>query len=267
VKLLDRFEQSMERMLEGSVGSIFRQKMQPAEIGRALEKAMFEHRQISVGTAIVPNRYTVGLSPADHAQFAGYAQGLSHQLERFLFDRATEKGVSVLDHIQVTLSEDPKVKRGRMAITCAISDMHRHQTPPSRQGRPLAANGRFPGTTAPAPAQATQPFRPHANQAVRYRLRAVKGIRQGDELPLDRPSLTVGRANDNAIIIPDNNVSRFHARIDMIDGVPRIEDIGSTNGTWVNGQSIRHAELMPGDRIAFGSQLFDLITDSDGTLR
>lgn len=266
VKLLDRFEQSMERMLEGSVGAVFRQKMQPAEIGKALEKAMFEHRQTSVGTAIVPNRYTVALNPSDHAQFAGYSQGLSHQLERFLFDRATEKKVSVLDRIQVTLTEDPNVKRGRMAITCAISDMHRPQPASSPQrSRSTPGSGRYAET--PPPAQATQPFRPHVQPVVRYGLHAVDGVRRGDHLRLDRESQTIGRSSENAIVIAATDVSRHHARIDVIDGVPRLEDLGSTNGTWVNGQSVRHADLTPGDRIAFGSQVFELVTDSNGKTR
>lgn len=253
MKLLDRFEQSMERILEGSVGSIFRQRMQPAEIGRALEKAMFDHRQVSVGTMIVPNRYTVSLHPADYAQFAGYPQGLAHQMERFLFERASEKDASVLDHIQVSIVEDDTAKRGRPTIACAISDMHR---PMKARSTPAAA--RFP--SAP-PSQATHPFSPRNRRSTRYLLHATDGVRRGETVPLDQPAITVGRASDNALVIPASDVSRHHARIDLIDGVPRLEDIGSTNGTRVNGQHVRHADLAPGDRVAFGSQVFEVTTD------
>lgn len=253
MKLLDRFEQSMERLMEGSVGSIFRQKMQPAEIGRALEKAMFDHKQVSVGTLIVPNRYTVSLNPGDYAQFADYTQGLAHQMERFLFERASERGASVLDHIQVTFVEDEKAKRGRPIVTCAISDMHRPA--PARARSVPRVSG------APAPAQATQPFRPQGRRGDIFVLHGVDGIRRGDRVRLDRQEITVGRASDNALVIAANDVSRHHARIDLIDGVPRLEDLGSTNGTRVNGQHVRHADLTPGDQVAFGSQVFDVTTD------
>ncbi|MGN6030465.1 MAG: FhaA domain-containing protein [Thermomicrobiales bacterium] len=255
MKLLDRFEQSMERLMEGSVGSIFRQKMQPAEIGRALEKAMFDHKQVSVGTLIVPNRYTVALNPGDYAQFADYTQGLAHQMERFLFERASEKGASVLDHIQVSFMEDEKAKRGRPTVTCAISDMHR----PAPARPRSAAPSRFSG--APAPAQATQPFRPHHRRGDVFVLFGVDGVRRGDTVRLDRQETTVGRSGDNALVIAATDVSRHHARIDLIDGVPRLEDLGSTNGTRVNGQHVRHADLTPGDQVAFGSQLFEVATD------
>ncbi|MGC4192423.1 MAG: DUF3662 and FHA domain-containing protein [Thermomicrobiales bacterium] len=262
MKLLDRFEQSMERLMEGSVGSIFRQKMQPAEIGRALEKAMFDHRQVSVGTTIVPNRYTVALNPRDYAQFAGYPQGLAHQMERFLFERATEKGATALDRIQVSIVENENAKRGRPTITCAISDMHR---PAHSRPRPTAPSSRV--QSALPPAQATQPFRPRRGWTPNYLLRAVEGVRRGDVVRLDRSDLTVGRADDNALVIGASEVSRHHARINLIDGVPRLEDIGSRNGTYLNGQPVRHADLAAGDRVAFGSQVFEVATDADGDAR
>ncbi|MGB3328809.1 MAG: DUF3662 and FHA domain-containing protein [Thermomicrobiales bacterium] len=259
MKLLDRFEQSMERLLEGSVGSIFRQKMQPAEIGKALEKAMFDHRQVSVGATIVPNQFVVALNPGDYAQFASFIQGLSRQMEHFLFDRATAKGVTVLDRIQVSIVEDASAKRGRPSITAAISDMHH---PSANRGRTAATASRY---QPPVPAQATAAFVPQNHRAATYGLSGVEGVQRGEVHRLDRGSLTIGRASENGIVIAASDVSRHHARIDLINGRPRIEDLGSTNGTRVNGQHVRHADLEVGDRVAFGSQVFAVTMD--GTLR
>ena len=66
--LLDRFEQTLERLLEGTTGALFRQKIQPAEIGKKLERAMLDNQRPSVGSSIVPNAYTVRLNPKDFAQ-------------------------------------------------------------------------------------------------------------------------------------------------------------------------------------------------------
>ena len=260
MKLLDRFEQSMERLLEGSVGSIFRQKMQPAEIGTALERAMLDHRQISVGSVIVPNSYTVSLNPADFAQFAAYSQGLAHQMERLLFERATEEGAMVLDRIQVEIVEDAGARRGRPSVTCAITDMHRSPAAPRPGAQP-------PMRHQPAPAEATVPFRPRNARRQVFSLVGVDGVMRGSSLSLDRPSTSIGRAGDNALVIAASDVSRHHARIELIEGFPRLEDLGSTNGTQVNGQHVRHADLAAGDRIAFGSQVFDVIARVDGGSR
>ncbi|MGC4107125.1 MAG: DUF3662 and FHA domain-containing protein [Thermomicrobiales bacterium] len=255
MKLLDRFEQSMERLLEGSAGSIFRQKMQPAEIGKALEKAMFDQKRISVRTVFVPNQYTVALHPSDYAEFASWIDGLSHQMERFLVEAASERQASVVGPIAVIFVEDAKAKRGRPGVTCAIADM-RGQTPP----RPRPA----PAQHVP-PAQATMPFRPQKQRSATFAFRAVGGSRSGEVVRLDQIETTVGRADNNSFHIGSSDVSRYHAQIKIVGGVPRLEDIGSTNGTKVNGQDVRFADLAVGDRVAFGNQVYEVITaEGDG---
>ncbi|MDQ3444407.1 MAG: DUF3662 domain-containing protein, partial [Chloroflexota bacterium] len=63
MKLLEKFEQSIERLMEGTTGSLFKQSIQPAEIGKKLERAMLSQQRASVGSAIVPNIYIVNLHP------------------------------------------------------------------------------------------------------------------------------------------------------------------------------------------------------------
>lgn len=72
--------------------------------------------------------------------------------------------------------------------------------------------------------------------------------------------LTVGREPDCGLCIPKSVVSRLHARIAWRDGSLWIEDPGSTNGTFVNGQRIAAAtELHEGDQIAFDTLTYELI--------
>jgi len=72
-------------------------------------------------------------------------------------------------------------------------------------------------------------------------------------LPLDQPVITIGRATSNTLVIDDDQVSREHARIVATGDVRTIYDLGSSNGTFVNGQRVPYQALQPGDRITLGS--------------
>jgi len=76
-----------------------------------------------------------------------------------------------------------------------------------------------------------------------------------EELILNRPELTIGRALDNDLILNDAAVSLHHARIAKIQALFYIEDLGSTNNTFVNEQCIDEQPLTPGDQIRIGNQV------------
>lgn len=81
----------------------------------------------------------------------------------------------------------------------------------------------------------------------------------------------IGRSTDGDITIPSPEVSRRHAEIvPLADGSFEIRDLGSTNGTWVNGQRITRAVVRPGDRIRFGgfeTALTALVSRIQGTAK
>jgi len=85
-------------------------------------------------------------------------------------------------------------------------------------------------------------------------------------LPLG--DLEIGRVEGNAIVIPDASISRKHARLQVSGLQVRIEDLGSSNGTRVNGETIRTHLLQPGDEVQFGKVTFDFsLTDSGSSTR
>ncbi len=89
---------------------------------------------------------------------------------------------------------------------------------------------------------------------VRWRLVPRSG---GDEVELARP-LTVGREAGNGLVLPDESVSRLHARIERTPSELHVVDLKSANGTTVNGARIVRATLAGGDRLAFGDVAFDV---------
>ena len=65
-------------------------------------------------------------------------------------------------------------------------------------------------------------------------------------------SVTIGRSPENAICLDDISVSGRHAELTMVGDICHLKDLGSTNGTVVNGEPITTVQLRAGDRIRFG---------------
>ena len=73
-----------------------------------------------------------------------------------------------------------------------------------------------------------------------------------------RDGLRIGRADDNDLVLRDGRVSRAHARIVEADGGFAVEDLGSSNGTYVDGQLARRARLVAGMKIVLGETVLDV---------
>ena len=105
-----------------------------------------------------------------------------------------------------------------------------------------------------APTGATQ--RP----ARTFVLRFISGKYQGGEFPIvPDKQIVVGRSSDLDMVLVEDMVSRKHARIAMQQDQIWIEDLGSTNGTFVNGEKIKRARLKEGDRVLIGTSILKVI--------
>ncbi len=94
-------------------------------------------------------------------------------------------------------------------------------------------------------------------------LRFISGKYQGGEYPLENgKEIIVGRSSDLDMVLVEEMVSRRHARIVMRGGLISIQDLGSTNGTFVNGEKIRHAKLREGDRVLIGTSILKVVAVS-----
>jgi pSer/pThr/pTyr-binding forkhead associated (FHA) protein len=90
-------------------------------------------------------------------------------------------------------------------------------------------------------------------------LRFISGKYQGAEFPLaDSPEIIVGRSSDVDMVLVEDMVSRRHARLECIDEIS-IEDLGSTNGTFVNGERIKRSKLQEGDRVLIGTSIIKVV--------
>ena len=103
------------------------------------------------------------------------------------------------------------------------------------------------------PRRAGEQSAPEIRLAAQGRLTGVHQVRS--------PSITVGRLPDNDVVLDDLLVSRRHARLDLTASGFRITDLGTGNGTYVNGRRVTEAVLGPGDIIGIGHSLLQLDGD------
>jgi len=97
---------------------------------------------------------------------------------------------------------------------------------------------------------------------MKVRLICLSDEEEHDEIILDQFPVLVGRNLDVAIRIDDAWVSRFHCKIDEIDGRLVVRDLGSRNGTFINGSYIVEAPLMPDDQLTIGNLTFLVAYDN-----
>lgn len=97
-----------------------------------------------------------------------------------------------------------------------------------------------------------------------YALRFISGKYQGADVPLlANKEIIIGRSGDLDMVLLEDMVSRKHAKISTTGAQMNIQDLGSTNGTFVNGEKIKKQRLKEGDRILIGTSIIKIIAQAD----
>lgn len=95
---------------------------------------------------------------------------------------------------------------------------------------------------------------------LRYSLRFLSGKHQGSEYVLDDPTtVNVGRSSESELMLVEGMVSREHAKFELSAGHLAIADLGSTNGTFVNGERVSTRKLDEGDRVLIGTTILKVV--------
>lgn len=165
-------------------------------------------------------------------------------------------------------SDEPPAPPSRIALV----------PPPPRGAAPTAITCKeLPAVRVPACAEAleraecgeeriTQVSAPPGpeTQSESVVLLRLDGVDAGRLVSLGVETCSVGRHNSNHVQLDDGGVSRFHARITWLGNAHAIEDLASSNGTWVRGRRVTRAVLADGDLVQFGSHACFRYTVTDG---
>lgn len=284
--IFDKLERSIERGVNGAFAKAFRSEVQPVEIASAIRRAM-DDRAVSAGKnkrLIVPNLFVIELSTTDyealvtehedeladdliataseHAESQRYQPGGPVSVQ-FAENDSLETGVFQL-RPSTARQIEPGMRRmpGRMPPARMPDDPRRpvgHEPPPGAADRAAGPGlgGRSPSGSPSAIGDSPKRADHRPSPAAPRRLRQRPWLEiDGDRYPLLGAITVLGRDDDVDIVLDDPGVSRRHSEIRITyDGphqVITIRDLGSTNGTYVNGDPITSTHLAEGDRLTIG---------------
>jgi hypothetical protein len=237
VSVLQRFEKRLEGLVEGAFAKVFKGVVHPVEILNAMQREAEAHKAILAGgRTLVPNRYVIDLSPYDHSRLAPYAAALAQELAQSQAEFIGEQAWTVYGDVIVEIERGDGLDTGMFRVTAEVF------------------TGAEPAGGYEAPPPAYQPydqggFPPQGGGARNVRLVSA----DGRTYPLAIGSTVIGRGDQASMRLPDVGISRRHARLDFDGGQVILTDLGSTNGTMVNGQRISAVALNPGDMIQIGT--------------
>jgi len=242
--VLRSIERRIETIFEGAFGRAFRAHVQPVELARKLAKEMDEHRTASVTRVYVPNEYTVYLASQDRDQFSSYEEALCNELQEYLAEHAQRERYALPSAPLVRIETDAELNIGEFGIATKMARTSRSVPIPE----PLPS----PAPQPAPPVLETQAFTPDVPLELGVPTYAL--LFEGASHSLRNQTVVIGRSRDCEIHVADPNASRRHAEVrpDGSGGYALI-DLGSTNGTELNGKRVSNARLSEGDTITVGA--------------
>jgi hypothetical protein len=275
VSLAQRFERRLEGLVGGAFARVFKGQVEPVEIGTALQREAADRKNVmGNGQVMCPNRYRVTLSQFDYERLVPWEAQLTAALAELVQEHLDENRLTTIGDIEVYLARDDDLHTGVFGVASRMES----NAPPRRRPQdslslpvmPGSAPGEYPqreqapprepSYAAPPPQQrppqAPQPQQPAPPQyAPQQQRRAsaslvVDSTNQRHELRYG--SNVIGRGSDADLQLLDQGVSRRHVDVQYDGQRATIYDLGSTNGTTVNGHEVGSHVLRHGDVVRVG---------------
>jgi hypothetical protein len=236
-------------MVEGAFARAFRSELQPVEVASAVQREMDDRAAIvAKGRTLVPNDFVVELAESDHARLDVYAETLGVELANLAREYAKEQGYSFVGPVRMRFEGVPDMVTGTFRIRSGVirgSTIEGGEIRLPASDLPRTPGRGFPGrprllVSGPgAQGAAGAPLSPDGD---------------GDQhiYQLQTPVTLLGRGTDCDLRLVDPGVSRHHAELRVENDQVVLVDLGSTNGTFVNGQPVRRVTLSDGTRISLG---------------
>ena len=233
MRAIARVERFIERLVERPSARLFRTRLQPVQILRRIERAMDAGRGAEGQRGLVPDQFTVRLHPQDLMDLLP-AEAVASELASGALTFARGHGYALRGRPLVTLKPDATLRAGEVEVDSEVSA----GVEPSEGIRPGDTGTRvFEVPVVSAPAVVIEIREPG------------RGARR---VEVSGGPMRIGRAPECELVLKDSRVSRRHARLHARNGVLVLTDLGSTNGTRVNGNRVTELVLGAGDRIQVG---------------
>ncbi|MDO4851410.1 MAG: DUF3662 and FHA domain-containing protein [Actinomycetota bacterium] len=272
---LSQFEGKIDRAFDNAAGSMFKSPVSPVQMTKRAEKEMYREKLVSAGVQHAPTLFNILVNPVDDEKLSGFYPTLAGEMETYLKGKADEGGLHMDGSPLVRFIVDDKLKSGKFDVIAEnvsasiiqqlrMEEMQRYGLDARDRGRDYEAEPPYDtydtsDEDAYFAAQDEGGELAPQDLAPGYQppLASLYNINTGETFNLDGVQVRIGRDRANDIVIRDPNVSRTHAEIVLRDGYWMLNDLGSTNGTFLNDKEIAQVDLCDGDLLTFGMTNFE----------
>ncbi|MDJ0312037.1 DUF3662 and FHA domain-containing protein [Arthrobacter sp. H35-D1] len=253
--LFDNVEKGIEKAVRGAF-SIGSKTVQPVELASSLRRELDDKAMtLDAGRTLAPNIFNIELGDADFERAQAWGVTLAEELCDVVINHSRSQGYVLQGPVRVAFNHHADLRAGHFDVASATEkenaapslDVGAHNTP-----RPPARPSQNPGVAQapPAPVYKRQP--PPSSPAAAPQGQPVLDI-DGQRYSLNASSIILGRSSEADILIDDTGVSRKHLEIRARDGATTAVDLGSTNGSYVDGHRVQGtAALHDGSSITMG---------------
>ena len=268
MSFLRRLESSIADLVEGTFSRVFKSEVRPVEIARKLAREMEEHKSYSLNRTYAPNEYRVFLSPEDRERFGDTEHALASEFSGYLLEYARRERLALMSRPIIHFETDDRLRLGEFGIQTSLVEhpgevVERPAAAPVSPGmapEPDWARSPDPGSRTMVHSTAERVAAGLADARGSRRRRAVL-LLGSKRLVVGDAGVTLGRSRSSDVMVDDPNVSRAHAEVRAHGSTWVLTDLGSTNGTRLNGRRVTQPEVLgPGDQIEVGTTTltFDL---------
>ena len=245
----------MESLVEGVFGRAFKRQVHPVEIAKGLTKQMDENRMVSVSRIYAPNDFTIHLSKADAESIQAYQSALKDELIQYVSTHAQSKNYHLMTPPKIHFLTEDSLRFGEFGVTAKLTG----GDGPREKGAPQDTSGQTRiFRTEKAGDEAREPQGTAAISAEEAKKQGLAWevaelILDDKTYPLEgQGPWSIGRSEENDVVISNPNVSRRHAQLSRLENGFLVEDLGSTNGTLLDGAPIDRERIESGDELTFG---------------
>ena len=258
MKMARNIERRLEGMMEGFFAKVFRSGLQPVEVGRKIAREMDANRTISVNKVYVANDFRVVMGSEDHERFKQMEAGLVKELSDLVIEQAKLNRWNLMGMPKISFIEDERIGKGEFRVDSSLTADPDQPAPSVMTREPDESDPNATGAISLDTANKLG-----LTQTAAQLLVVGDDGHPSEAISITRTPVVVGRLSTNDVVLSDPNVSRRHAEIDRNRGRWTVTDLGSTNGTTVNGRAVKEHNLRDGDRLGFGtSELIFKLTGS-----
>lgn len=240
--MIGKLEDLVALVLEGTTARLFRVHLQPVQIAKRVIRAMEANQTVSFNRTFAPNSYVVSLSGTDYAQFERFRRSLERDLAEAVLAGARQRGLTLLTFPRVELEPSEEAAPGEVRVSCALVDETGEEVAEDHPTLAQVASGHTQVLDRDK-LLAVQPKAPKASLEV---------VGENRRLAVGAATISLGRSPDSDVVLDDRRVSRRHAELRLRLGRHTLYDLGSTNGTFVNGKRVSEVVLSDDDRITLG---------------